>query len=474
MENMDLQGETLIATSSVVSVSRKKSSTRVIVISDLHLGGEPAMMNRPDWLEAFIDRPPIDLAHDEVLELVIAGDFIDFLAIQPYAEFTPNPIVAVQKLRTVIDSPSKFAGIFDALGRHISRGHRLAILVGNHDVEMALPAVQHTLLERVGATPYTLRFIDDGRAYRIGGALIEHGNAYDGANANDWTGLRHLASSQSRAWPPERDFLASPGSKIVNTVVNELKDRYPFVQLLQPEGELLALLLLAFEPKLGRDFKKIGSLLRGQQLASAPPKRGVRPISAGVTSPLTLDPELLEAFGGDYKTLVLQPNGDISATSEWFRSWIIADKDSLSEILKKGDLIPENRLKQIRLAMAKMLFDDDSDKPDGSAEQYGEEAKRMLSSINGLEVVVMGHTHLPRCKRYTHGTYINSGTWIDRFRIPSLVTTDATGAALHNFLIQLLIGKGITLLPPTYADLSIASTGKVTRAELRSFEGPTR
>jgi hypothetical protein len=55
-------------------------ATRLIVISDLHLGGvEPYMMSQPQKLAAFIERVPALAGHDEALELVLAGDVIDFL-----------------------------------------------------------------------------------------------------------------------------------------------------------------------------------------------------------------------------------------------------------------------------------------------------------------------------------------------------------------------------------------------------------
>lgn len=60
-------------------------ATRLIVISDLHLGGtEPYMMSQPQQLAAFIEHLSTVAAGDETLELVINGDFIDFLAIPDY------------------------------------------------------------------------------------------------------------------------------------------------------------------------------------------------------------------------------------------------------------------------------------------------------------------------------------------------------------------------------------------------------
>src|SRR5262249_4337377 len=154
-------------------------------------GDPPLMMSRPDLLSSFVDGLPARLgdAPGSDLDLVVAGDFVDFLAAPPHASWTPDPAAAVAKLEGVMNAPSPFAPVFDALGRHVAAGHRLTVLLGNHDVELGLPQVQAAFLGRIGASRHEVAFVADGSAYRVGSALIEHGNRYDGANVNDWTGL---------------------------------------------------------------------------------------------------------------------------------------------------------------------------------------------------------------------------------------------------------------------------------------------
>ena len=73
-------------------------ATRLIVISDLHLGGEaPAMMSQPTRLATFIAQLPQHLRPDEQLELVLAGDLIDFLAMPPFQSWTSDPRAAQAK-----------------------------------------------------------------------------------------------------------------------------------------------------------------------------------------------------------------------------------------------------------------------------------------------------------------------------------------------------------------------------------------
>ena len=88
--------------------------------------------------------------------------------------------------------------MFAALAEYLAIDHRrrLTILLGNHDLELGLPAVQAMLLQALGGRRHRVAWVDDGRAYRLGGVLIEHGNRYDGANLNDWNGLRSLRLAQ--------------------------------------------------------------------------------------------------------------------------------------------------------------------------------------------------------------------------------------------------------------------------------------
>ena len=61
---------------------------RIVVISDLHIGGKPKpMLGHANLLVNFLDQlshyePPTG----ETVELVINGDFVDFLAIEPYSD----------------------------------------------------------------------------------------------------------------------------------------------------------------------------------------------------------------------------------------------------------------------------------------------------------------------------------------------------------------------------------------------------
>ncbi|MFY9556282.1 MAG: metallophosphoesterase, partial [Blastocatellia bacterium] len=279
------------------------TAQRVFVISDLHLGGSPpTMMSTPERLARFIDSLPARLQPDETLELVIAGDFVDFLAVAPFQSWTVDRHQALTKLQQVM-TDAAFGIVFSSLGKLVASGAGLTVLIGNHDLEMALPALQRFFLERLDATPHQVSFVDDGHAYRLGRMLIEHGNRYDGANENDWTNLRIIASAQSRMEDSPVELRASAGSWLVERVVSPLKARYPFIDLLQPQGEMVALLLAAFEPGLILDLPQMARVLRAQRLQSinlsgSQPGRTHAVAARDLTA--APDPELARVFGEAY------------------------------------------------------------------------------------------------------------------------------------------------------------------------------
>jgi UDP-2,3-diacylglucosamine pyrophosphatase LpxH len=102
----------------------------IYVISDLHLGGRAPrgpgergfrIMSRPETLEAFLRR--IDSEPDA--ELVVNGDFVDFLAEEhaggrPWRAFIADPDEAVAAFEAIYRGAS---GVFDALGRFALKGN---------------------------------------------------------------------------------------------------------------------------------------------------------------------------------------------------------------------------------------------------------------------------------------------------------------------------------------------------------------
>lgn len=472
---------------------------RVVIISDLHLGGaddalkddevpvdaaqvtgtpedsqptnhtkkaaSSVMMSRPDRLSRFLRELCDQVSRDEKLELVIAGDFVDFLAIEPWASWTPDPTVACEKLTKTMNS-KLFGPVFDALRDLVSAGCAITILLGNHDLELALPEIQEALWRRLAAGPHEVMFSTDGRAYRIGGLLIEHGNRYDGANENDWENLRIISSASSRAEPIPVALRTSFGSQFVTDHLIDLKAFYPFLDLLQPQNELVALLILAFEPELFWDWNMICASRKAQKLQDSNPK-GLQPGKTYciAASPMDEpDEDLRNLFGEVYDQLLRPPQEQEIGARTLMQAYRQNRHESVAAFLRRNEAIPADRLKQIRALLRRVLDDDTADlnHPTG---QYGKAAERLIMDGHGIQVVVMGHTHLPRLKPYGHGWYINTGTWIDRIRVPSIALDDNDDGELENFLKALLDDRRPDC-PSTYADIRIGCDGHIVSHRL--------
>jgi len=310
----------------------------------------------------------------------------------------------------------------------------------------------------------------DGRAYRRGGLLIEHGNRYDDANANDYTHLRALASFQSRGEAPNvlTAVTVSTGSQLVTRVVNPLKRAYPFVDLLKPEGELLAYLVFALEPGLVKQYLDDFTILFQAQRKAAANVDGLPP---GATENVAAE---TKAVDDEIRTLFPELFGAIHSPADnvglrdllsgFFDS---AFGDSLSELVRKNKPIPPDRLVKIRASLKRLLAGDRSFDRAGSDGQYGVAAARLVKD-QGVQAVVMGHTHLARhIGPPDNATYINTGTWADLVTVPPSVLVDGADAALATFIADLVTDRGVRSFVPTYADVRVGDDGAVARAALR-------
>lgn len=194
----------------------------LLIVSDLHLGcGLDTRSQTYDRLDDFfydyafdrfvgyhIATPPND---GDPWHLIILGDFIDFWQIEHEegAGYTSTVEAdCVKKLQRAVKGHPE---IFDALARLVAHGHKLTIVVGNHDVEFAWPGVQCALrkviFDRLNEDPALCVVVDNARSavenrivfcewifYRQGLIYAEHGHQYE----QDTAVLTHL-------WPWEPD-----------------------------------------------------------------------------------------------------------------------------------------------------------------------------------------------------------------------------------------------------------------------------
>ncbi len=192
--------------------------------------------------------------------LVLNGDVVDFLA-------EPSPVYldidnGKNKLEGIVNR-EPFKDVFVALREYLGQENRFLVLVlGNHDVELALPGPQQWLREWLAggddAARGRLILATDGSGFRCqvgtSDVLCIHGEIADDWNRIDHQGLRAIAHGW-KAGRSSYDWTPNGGTRLVIDVMNEVKETYAFVDLLKPEIEAVLPILNALDAKTaGRAF----------------------------------------------------------------------------------------------------------------------------------------------------------------------------------------------------------------------------
>jgi UDP-2,3-diacylglucosamine pyrophosphatase LpxH len=503
---------------------------RIFVISDLHLGGRPHDRQAPDGtllrrtqitsdyrlIVQFIDW----LIHhehgkDEELELVINGDFVDFLLEDDYAGMENSGRVwpadqneARARLGQIATRTREIfeRGIFDALSEFLADGHRLTLLLGNHDVELALPKVREHLWTLLKAAGKRFQFFHDGEAYAVGRVLIEHGNRYDPWNMIDHNGLRQERSVLSRNLPVNEEqraarfFVPPPGTYLVIKFLNKIKSRYTFVDLLKPENEAVVPLLLALEP----DFRpELGEILTALELLNERRKNSLEnAVTPAHNRYLTVGPrelgsELRETLGSDAssifpsrETVPLSLRSRIADLNAWLlRSFepVVNQIDRAHSLQKLLAAPKEEKRAVLGATLFKLNRYDRCFDLDYETAPYSE-AARETARAGGFDVVVYGHTHLPKRQVLTFSghdgverscLYLNTGTWCDVIRLPAPIAQARTDAAieLDRFVTALQTHdySGYVRQYPCFAEIDVdPESTEPVRAELHGFSSNGR
>ena len=475
---------------------------KLFVISDLHLGGQSAVPGQRGFrlctqeaqLAQFIDA--LTALADPVIELVINGDLVDFLAEEtgdPDEKWSPfhyPESKAVDRLAAIV---RRSAIVFDALKRFLAAPrHRLVILPGNHDVELNLPAVRRALREAVGANGAAdYEFIAHGEAYRAGDVLIEHGNRVDDMNFVDYHSLRHLCGLLSRgmAVMPQFRFNPPAGSKLVAEIMNPIKEHYGFIDLLKPEAEAAFPVLLALEPGRRADLARlaaalaIGKLRRVEQDWSAASNISARPAAA---QPAAAAPEISpeDALGDLLERTVGRrdfgrpPRPSEAGSGSAQNISLGSAARSLWALLRA----PESqewpaRLPDLLEALRKAQSPSAFDRQHESATEYWDEAKAL--GRGPVRHVVFGHTHLAKQVNLPgsgRGCYFNSGTWADILELPRSILEENHRqllplAELETFVRDLVAQdfSRYTTFRPTFVRVEQDVAGQSVRADLCDY-----
>src|SRR5215210_4443303 len=201
------------------------SDTLVVFVSDSHIGGDPGCdgFESPGELEALF----VELAgHERSVELILAGDFFDFLQI--------GEVPKGENKATLTIGRPEYRDLFAALKRfREAAGKRVIYLPGNHDAESFWnPEIQETLREGDLVDEfayYYLASIETVEGRRV--LYCEHGNQFDPENTvGDYhdpldTPLgHHVVMDGTRRIAPYGEI--SPGLDL-----SEIKMVYPLVAI---------------------------------------------------------------------------------------------------------------------------------------------------------------------------------------------------------------------------------------------------
>jgi UDP-2,3-diacylglucosamine pyrophosphatase LpxH len=411
------------------------------VVSDLHLGGIPGhqIFNQGQALAAVIDHLRAAPAGQQV-GLVLNGDIVDFLAAADAKHF--DPVGAPAKLQAIMSDPA-FAPVFDALARFAATDDRVLVLVlGNHDVELALPSVQDLLLTRIcadsDAARGRVRVAMDGTGYAclVGGrrVLCVHGNEADPWNVVDHDALRDYIKAENEG-APAKEPTANAGTRLVVDVMNAIKATYPFVDLLKPEtvpvpGVLLALPAHLHAPLL--DFARITLRLAYDKARTEtgflggeagpppppPPAEGYRALDLLIRGSTPRPEPSLDVAQARSEAWLTQAAGDFQARR---RPLDVLGLEQGSDMLGLGGLLwdkltGKDTRDNLREALRVYLAGDSTFNFDTRDAVYQQHDGSVGPDVQFL---VTGHTHLERRipRARGGGVYFNSGTWIRLVRV---------------------------------------------------------
>lgn len=436
----------------------------ILVISDLHLGGDEKFAictaEGQRLLAEFLGWVAARQEKDKNIHLVVNGDSVDFLAEPEFQVFTSDDASATAKLRAIMD---RTAPVWKGFRAVMAAGAQVTFTLGNHDLELTLPGPRRLLRETMG--PGRFDFLYDNQALRIGDVLIEHGNRYDRWNSVTHEDLRKVRVRISRGLEPP-EFKAPAGSHMVIEVMNGLKDKYTFINLLKPENQAAIPLVAVLDPGVFEKFPDI-ALLAAQATESRRQRDEIAADVSGETAGYHPDDrQALDfarglAFEGDVDQIGYQELKDFLSglkahAAEWYRRQQI-----------------EKLYKAFRYWLGPQLTTFDTGQE--SKEYYN---AAMDSARAGFKVIAYGHTHLAKKVALPTGgaTYLNTGTWADLMCVPaSILLPDSAEEAKRDLEIFVRdlennrTGRWTGRLA-TFAEIEMEG-GRATSSDVYLFDG---
>ena len=211
----------------------------ILVISDLHLSAGKMIKGKRNFLEDFhYDNELIDFLKyyctgdysNIPVELVINGDFLDFLAV-PYVEYFDDEFwsekAAMEKLKIIMKAHK---GVLDAMKFFLSRpDNRVVYIIGNHDAEFVFESLKKEFIGYFGEDSYKITLTNTITEHTPTlGVSILHGHQYERAHNFD------QENAVIETLSGEKYFVPPWGSYYVTNVINKYKQERSFINAVRP------------------------------------------------------------------------------------------------------------------------------------------------------------------------------------------------------------------------------------------------
>ena len=216
-----------------------KYEKTIIVLSDLHLGAGQYIDGKRNPLEDFhFDKELVNLFEyfssgdyeNAQVEIVFNGDFLDFLStpfIQCFDDEFWSEESAVQKLSLIRKAHPE---VFIAMNNFVKvKNKKIVYVIGNHDAEIILPAVQEKFLSYFSVDVHQNIVLpeDDDRYIPLPGIHIMHGHQFERA---------HYFKMKEAILVQEGKRYIRPtwGSYYCNHILNKYKIERDFINQIHP------------------------------------------------------------------------------------------------------------------------------------------------------------------------------------------------------------------------------------------------
>jgi UDP-2,3-diacylglucosamine pyrophosphatase LpxH len=408
----------------------------VIVLSDLHVSAGPLDDFDAELEKHFCDFLATLGQRRTPVELVINGDFLDFVQAPRWegADLSSTSADGLDLCFTEQQSLDKLKAIhgqhprlFDALGEFVRarQGNTLVILPGNHDPDFFWDGVWQSfkalVCDPMKAEARRIKVHLDVvyRPDAFPSVWIEHGHQYDFLNSFVVNGR----PCWSKASPPifedregKRRLLECTGTRFLIRYLNRLDKDYPYVDNVKPFGRFLSIFNASVSsPKYGpgRALNALGDLLvylintlkrKPGDLLGLTDGTGPQARPMLVRLAQSLPPEraqdlqrrLAERGFPEFEVpLAMYVSKEVNA--EKLLDFLVSHPD-LCEALARG--------RGDELALGKGFTVDETKVLKGAA-------RRRLTE-KGVKAVVMGHTH--EVVRPGELPYFNTGCWTRYYR----------------------------------------------------------